>query len=262
MNDLVAQAMSGDARALDALCRGLESPVFRLCLRMLGSRRDAEDATQEILVKVITHLSDFEGRSAFMTWVHRIAVRHVLALRESKAEARAVAMDDFPALIDSGLAFAASAPPPTPEERVLAKEVRLSCTQGMLLALGRDERLAIVLVDVLGLDAAEAAEVAEVGHDAMRKRLSRARERLEAFLKAKCGIANPDAPCRCERQIPAKQSMGLKPTLTELTAPGEDVMAASAELRSAREVLNVDGPVFAPASIRERLRAQLPTLMR
>jgi RNA polymerase sigma factor (sigma-70 family) len=258
MNDLVARATQGDATALDALCRALEAPVFQLCLRMLGSRRDAEDATQEILVKAITHLSDFEGRSAFMTWVHRIGVRHVLALKASKAEERAVPIEDFGALIDQGLAFGGT---PSPEDRVLAKEVRLQCTQGMLLALGRDERLALVLVEVLGLDAAEAAEVAEVSHDALRKRLSRARERLEAFLKAKCGVADPSAPCRCDRQICAKQSLGMRVVLSPLTA-SEDVVTASAELRSIRQVLTADGALAAPPELRARLQAALPTLLR
>lgn len=209
MNALVARAVAGDGAALDALCRALEGPVFRLCLRMLGARGDAEDATQEILVKVITHLSEFEGRSAVTTWAHRIAVRHVLAL-------------------------------------------------------GRDERLALVLVDLLGLDAAEAAEIAEVGHDALRKRLSRARARLEEFMKAKCGIANPAAPCRCDRQVAAKVAHGLtreRAVLSPLTPEG-DVVTAAAELRSVRQVFEADGPVAAPAVIRERLRARLPTVLR
>jgi RNA polymerase sigma factor (sigma-70 family) len=246
---------------IDALCRELESPVFRLCLRMLGSRRDAEDATQEILVKVLTHLGEFEGRSTISTWAHQIAVRHVLSLKTTRAEESAVSIEDFAALIEQGLAFGATAPPPSPEERALAKEVRLTCTQGMLLALGRDERLAIVLVDVLGLDAPEAAEVAEVTHEALRKRLSRARARLEAFMQAKCGVFSEDAPCRCEKQIAAKQSVGLKPRLSALSGDGE-VAAATAELRGVRRVLCADGPLFAPASIREKLKAQLPTLLR
>ena len=63
LDALARSAVAGDAAALSALCRALEAPVFRLCLRMLGDVRDAEDAAQDVLVKVITNLSRFEGRS-------------------------------------------------------------------------------------------------------------------------------------------------------------------------------------------------------
>lgn len=91
--------------------------------------------------------------------VHQIAVRHLLQAKASRAEARALPEDDFAALLDKGLAVGASLPPPSAEERLLDREVRLSCTQGMLLMLSREDRLALVLVDLLGFDAAEAATV-------------------------------------------------------------------------------------------------------
>ena len=140
---LAARAVDGDGKALAELCRRLEAPVYRLCLRMLGDVRDAEDAAQDVLVKVVTHLARFQGRSALMTWVHTVAVRHVLGLKKSRAEERALDEDAFAALLEQGLAFGATQPPPTPEDRTLITEVRLSCTQGMLLTLSRDERLAL-----------------------------------------------------------------------------------------------------------------------
>jgi RNA polymerase sigma factor (sigma-70 family) len=232
---------------------------------MLGSRSDAEDATQEILVKVITGLSGFAGHSALSTWVHTVAVRQLMAMRRSRAEQRAVPLDDLARLIDAGLEFGRTQPPPGPEELTLAREVRLSCTHGMLTALEREERLALVLVEVLGFDAAESAEIAGVSHDAMRKRLSRARTRLESFLQASCGVMNEAANCRCERQIPAKVSLGLtrdRATLTVLAqAPSHTVAKASRELQGVSRVLRADGDLFAPQSLRSRLESLLPTLL-
>ena len=66
--DAVEKAVSGDRKALEELLTGIQDPVFHLSLRMLGSIPDAEDATQEILLKVMTHLSSFRGESAFTTW--------------------------------------------------------------------------------------------------------------------------------------------------------------------------------------------------
>ena len=74
---LVEQATAGDKKALETLVAGVQDMVFNLSLRMLGTFADAEDAAQDILLKMITHLSSFRGDSAFTTWVFRIAVNHL-----------------------------------------------------------------------------------------------------------------------------------------------------------------------------------------
>ena len=74
---LVGQATAGDKEALETLVSGMQDMVFNLSLRMLGTFADAEDATQDILLKMITHLSSFRGDSAFTTWVFRIAANHL-----------------------------------------------------------------------------------------------------------------------------------------------------------------------------------------
>jgi RNA polymerase sigma factor (sigma-70 family) len=265
---LAQAAVEGDAAALDALCRALESPIFRVCLRMLGDPRDAEDATQDVLVKVVTNLSRFEGRSALRTWVHQIAVRHVLAMKATRAEAGAVDLEGLAERLEQGLAWGANAPPPSPEDRALEREVRLSCTQGMLLAASREERAALVLVEVLGLDAAEAAEILEVSHAALRQRLSRGRGRLEAFLVSHCGVVSERAACRCASQLPAKRALGLTidrqryAPLAEAPLDEPEVVArASAELRQVAQLFRKD-LLFAPRSVRQRLSQLLPTLLR
>lgn len=272
LETLAARAVGGDATALADLCRRLEVPVFRLCLRMLGDLQDAEDAAQDILVLVVTHLSQFEGRSALTTWVHRIAVRHVLARKHSRAEHSALDEDGLGALLDAGLAFAATRPPPSPEDRALATEVRLSCTQGMLMMLSRDERLALVLVELLGFDGAEVAELLEIGHAAVRQRLARARARLADFLQARCGVANPAAACRCETQVAGLRALGRPVDRRRLTllsagdlpAPQGDVHAATAELAAVRTLaaaFHRDGAFAAPATLRARVQQALPNLL-
>ena len=262
LNALAARAVAGDGEALSSLCQQLETPVFQLCLRMLGDTRDAEDAAQDVLIKVITHLGNFQGRSALMTWVHQVTVRHVFAMQKGRAESRAVDEETFAELLEQGLAFGATQPPPSPEDRALLTEVRLSCTQGMLLMLSREERVALVLVELLGWDAAQAAEVAEISHDAMRQRVARARNRLTTFLQAKCGQANPGAACHCEKQLPAKQAMGLT-AQTQRFAPLSrgDLVHANAELKAIRAAFQREGAWGAPATLRARLQKLLPTVL-
>ena len=74
---LIDQAIAGDKGALETVVLSVQDLVFNLSLRMLGSFPDAEDAAQDILLKIITHLSSFKGESSFSTWVFSIATNHL-----------------------------------------------------------------------------------------------------------------------------------------------------------------------------------------
>ncbi len=80
---LVADARSGDREALEQLLVRHQPWVLNIAVRMLWRRADAEDATQEILVKIVKALPAFRGESVFRTWLYRIAVNHILDLRRT-----------------------------------------------------------------------------------------------------------------------------------------------------------------------------------
>src|SRR5712671_4400992 len=71
---------------MDALVRAVQPDIYAVALRMLWNREDAEDATQEILVRVVTQLSSFNFRSRLKTWVYRVAVNHLLDRKRSAVE--------------------------------------------------------------------------------------------------------------------------------------------------------------------------------
>ena len=79
---LVARAQGGDRRALEQLVARHGPWIFNVAARMVWRRDDAADVTQEVLVKVITRLSDFRGESAFRTWLYRVVVNHVINLKK------------------------------------------------------------------------------------------------------------------------------------------------------------------------------------
>src|SRR5882672_810061 len=79
-------AAAGDKLAVRIVLDAIKDNVYALALRMLGHPADAEDAAQEILVIVLTHLGSFRGESAFTTWVWRIAANHVLRVRRGRRE--------------------------------------------------------------------------------------------------------------------------------------------------------------------------------
>src|SRR5215468_465202 len=91
----VRAAAAGDKAAAHEVLRAIQDNVYRLALRMLGHPQDAEDAAQEVLVIVLTHLGSFRGESAFSTWVWRIAARRLAEVKRGRREA-----DSFEALED------------------------------------------------------------------------------------------------------------------------------------------------------------------
>jgi len=188
---LVASARQGDAIALDELVRRIQDRIYGLALRMLWHPEDARDATQEILIRVITHLGAFRGESAVRTWVYRIACNYLKTARRSRVEAQNLTFERFGRELDEGQADPSRVGEPAVDESLLLEEVKLGCTHGMLLCLDRDHRLAYILGEILELDGPEAARVLEVDPTTFRKRLSRARTDLTAFMTAKCGLANP-----------------------------------------------------------------------
>jgi RNA polymerase sigma factor (sigma-70 family) len=173
--------------------------VYGLAIRMLWHPEDAEDATQEILVKVVTGLASFRGDASVRTWAYRIATNHLLTTRRRRMEQRARGFHAFAADLAEGL----DAPhdPGGVDERLLVEEVKVGCTQGMLLCLDREHRLAYILGEVFGLAGEEAASIAGITGAAHRKRLERARGRIRAFMTGHCGIVDPGNPCRCSRRV-------------------------------------------------------------
>jgi hypothetical protein len=84
--------------------------------------------------------------------------------------------------------------------RLFLDEARIGCTSGMLLCLNREQRLAYVLAEILGVTDVVAAEILELSREAFRQRLARARRDLHNFLRDKCGLMNPANPCRCAKK--------------------------------------------------------------
>lgn len=195
--DLARAAASGDRAALDALLRRHQRWIYNLALRMLWDASDAQDAAQEILLKIATRLGSYRGESTLRTWAWRIAANHLLSRRRGRTEEVIHGFECY------GAALAATADTEGtegPEDRLLVQEAAIGCTVGLLLCLDREQRLAFVLGEIFGATDAEGAEVMGIRRDAFRQRLSRARRQLYAFLQDRCGLADPRNPCRCERK--------------------------------------------------------------
>lgn len=202
LQELVGKARGGDAGAVEALVRELADPLYRLALRMTANPADAEDATQEILVKVVTHLASFRGDSSVRTWAWRIGVRHLLDMKKSRVEALSLDFERFGADLLDGLAD------PGAQGTEEAEEVKLGCSLAMLTCLDREHRVAFILGEVFDLPNDLAADIAGTSEPAYRQRLSRAQRKVEAFTRAYCGVVNAAAPCRCDRRVARAFELG------------------------------------------------------
>ena len=202
LSSLVDRARAGDAEALNLLVAKLVDDVYRLSLRMTANPADAEDATQEVMIKVVTHLGTFRGDASVRTWTYRIAVRHLLDQRKTRVEALGLDFDRFAADLMDGLSS------PSHEDPLAATEVKLGCTLAMLTCLDREHRVAYVLGEVFDLHSSIAAAIVEVPEATYRQRLSRARRQLEAFTNSFCGVVSASAPCRCDRRVRRAAELG------------------------------------------------------
>lgn len=216
LEDLARQALGGDRDALDRLIRALQGDVYGLALRMLWNREDAEDATQEILVRAVTRLAQFDFRSRLKTWVYRIAVNYILDVKKSPVEQMNLSFQRFGADLAEGLS---SDGPAYSEHSVLVEEVKIGCTLGMLQCLDRPHRLAYVLGEILDFSGPESADALGISPELFRKRLQHARTAIEAFTRAHCGLASDSAACACHRRVPAAIRLGrVRPDALEFAA--------------------------------------------
>jgi RNA polymerase sigma factor (sigma-70 family) len=204
----VARARAGERTALEFVIRAVQPDVYNLALRFLWHPQDAEDATQEILIRVLTGLGDFRGEGGFRTWVYRVACNRLLTLRKQRMEQQPLSFDEFGEDLTRGLSDDSLRVEYDVDESLLLEEVKIGCTLAMLQCLDRDQRLAYILGDIIELDHNEAAEVLEITPAAYRKRLSRARASIVAFMTSRCGLVNPVNACRCRRRVATAVAVG------------------------------------------------------
>lgn len=253
--EIIQHCLAGDRAALETLVQAIQRRIYNVAVRFLWEPMDAEDATQEILIRVITHLASFRGESAFETWVHRIAVNHLLNLKRRPMEALSFE--------EGAMHLERIAQRPEydgPDQRLLAEEVKISCTTSMLICLSRPLRMAYILGVILEMDSQEASAVMAITPEAFRKRLSLARAQLRAFMQEHCGIYNPDNPCRCTKKITYDVEIGrMDPARLRFADKGEAALLLQQveALRDDAAILRSHPDYQAP----ERLLAGLKALI-
>jgi RNA polymerase sigma factor (sigma-70 family) len=196
--ELIQSCLDGNKQSLEKLIKSIQSLVFNLSLRFLWNRMDAEDATQEILIKVITNLSKFDGRSKFNTWTYKVATNYLINLKKTTLEKTFTSFDVFANDLNtakSAIDFE------LPDRDLLEKEMKTGCTLAMLQCLDRELRIVFIFGSILKIKSNVASTIVNTSPENFRKRLELSRKLIGGFLNSYCGVYNPTNKCRCNKRI-------------------------------------------------------------
>ena len=199
MERLVGRAVAGDKRAVEKILTEIQDLVFNFSLRMLGTIADAEDATQEILIKVMTHLSSFRAESRFTTWVFRIASNYLKDYKKNMFSKYPLSFEFYGEDIEGGAEKDIPDLTQGVEQAILEEELKMSCTNVMLQCLDKESRCVFILGTMFKVDSRIAGDILGISPEAYRKRLSRVRARMAEFMGTYCGLEG--GMCNCGRRV-------------------------------------------------------------
>ncbi|WP_109438505.1 MULTISPECIES: RNA polymerase sigma factor [Aquimarina] len=206
--NLVKQAIEGNRESLNKIISFHQPFIYNVAWKMCHNSIDAQDLTQEVLIKVITKLGQFNFKSKFRTWLYRIVVNEFLLSKRRKGEAQFSDFDDYGKRLDQV---------PNPELSVedeinyqeLSKEMQIQCMSGMIMCLNREQRLIFILGASFGIDHTLGGDIFGISPQNFRIKLHRARKDLFNYMNNKCGLVNKKNPCRCPKKAKALKQMGV-----------------------------------------------------
>ncbi|HSP55874.1 MAG TPA: sigma-70 family RNA polymerase sigma factor [Dehalococcoidia bacterium] len=176
---LISRSRDGDLEAFNALVERYQRPLYNLCLRMLAAPEAAEDATQEAFINAFRALRTFRGGS-FRAWLFRVGANACYDELRRRRGRPAVSLNQ--PLTVTGQTLDVAGADPTPDELMERAELG-ELLQRVLSELPADQRLAIVLADVHGLDYSEIAVAMDCSLGTVKSRINRGRQRLRQALR-------------------------------------------------------------------------------
>jgi RNA polymerase sigma-70 factor (ECF subfamily) len=181
---LVAQAQAGCHAALSTLLERYDRSAYAIAFRLMGNHADASDAAQEALLRVFTALQNFQGNSAFSTWLYRIVTNTCLDALRRRGRSRMQSMEEMAVAIEVDALLAHEAQVSAgPAERAEQRELQ-EVVQREIDRLPPDYKAVIVLRDIRGYTYPEIAEILGTSVGTIKSRLFRARRALRALLVA------------------------------------------------------------------------------
>lgn len=183
--ELVVAARDGDRAAVEELLERYEPSIYRFGLRMCGDEDAAREVLQETLLAAFRYLPGFRGDAALSTWLFQIARSFCIKERRGQHPTRSLDARGAPELVD---------PQPQPDARAHAREIGVALSRA-IAALPPEQREVLILRDVEGLSAEQAADVVGISVGAIKSRLHRARMALRTGLAGILETSADTEPC-------------------------------------------------------------------
>ena len=238
LSSLIDRATAGDKAALETLIVNVQDLIFNLSLRMLGSFPDAEDAAQDIILKIITHLSTFKKESAFSTWVFRIAVNHLIDYKKHMFAKYPLSFEYYGNDIEHAHIHELPDLTQNVEKSILAEELKLSCTNVMLQCLDTESRCIFILGTMFKIDSRIAGDILDMTPEAYRQRLSRIRREMADFLSEYCGEYG-GGKCKCKDRVNyAIQNHRISPSQLDYRSATEIPVQTMLDVKNAMEEID------------------------
>lgn len=196
---IVTRILAGESHLFEILMRRHNERVYRAARAIIRDEREAEDVMQEAYVNAYAHLSQFDGRAKFSTWLTKIAVYEALA--------RARRQGRYESLEESSLeTFMPGTSSPDPERQAFGRELG-ALIESAVDSLGDGYREVFMLRQVQGMSTSETADVLGLSEDVVKTRFSRARHAIQRDLLDRTGAASATAftfgLARCDRVVAA-----------------------------------------------------------
>jgi RNA polymerase sigma factor (sigma-70 family) len=199
---LVSSALSGSKDALEKLIRRHQSWIYNIALRMVLDPYDAEDITQDVLIKIVNGLTAYKGKSKFSTWAYRITSNHVINMKQRKLEKKELPFTYYWRNKKVSTEWEVPDKKSLPVDlTLLVKEARIGCMLAMLIYLRRDHRLAYILGEIFGVSDKVGSEILEISKGNFRTKLYRARKQVYDFMHRECGLIHEKNACHCDLKV-------------------------------------------------------------
>ena len=197
---LCREAQEGSQKALEKLIKLHQRFIYNIALKLVRNPDDAADLSQEAIIKMITKLNQFKGKSSFRTWLYKIVVNHFIKSKKRKSELEINSFEEYGKFLDTAYAHEEM----TSEEHKKYQDeiifVRNNCMTSMLLCLDRQQRIVFILGAIFNIKSNIASKLLNITAENFRQQLSRAKADLFQFMENKCGLMNPNNPCRCAKK--------------------------------------------------------------
>jgi RNA polymerase sigma-70 factor, ECF subfamily len=185
--ELVCRVTAGEPALFEVLMRRYNQRLFRVARAILRDEAEAEDVMQQAYLNAFTHLRQFAERAKFSTWLTRIVIHEALGRRRRSRPANQTATDSEVEAMSR-----AESAGPSPERQAYASELK-RLVEESVDALPDSYRAVFMLREIEGLSTTETAEGLELGEEAVKTRLHRAKAIVRRELFARAGGNTADA---------------------------------------------------------------------